>query len=467
MNIKISKADIIWSYIAQFLQMSAGILVLPYTLKMLTAEEVGFNYIMLTVGSLVALLDFGFSPQFGRNISYIFGGADQLIKEGVVQSQSMEINWSLLSNMIHVAKKVYFILSFFAFTLMITFGTWYIYTVTDGFCSISHVLLIWGLYSFSVYFNIYVSYYNALLTGSGKIKESKIAIVISRLSYLFISYVLLYYGIGLIGLSIAYLVQPFVVTVLSKHYFYTKHLKDKLKQYKYSKEDVHKLFMIIWYNAKRLGINNLGAYGITKMGMFLAGLYLSLEEVSSYGLMIQLITAIGTISGIFLVTYMPQLSAFRVSGDKENLISTFSLSMVLNYIIFFSLCTGLILVGPMFINILGSSSKLPSTGIIVLYSIVILLENNHSSFASLITTNNEIPFVKAGLLSGIFISILSLFSLRFTNMGLLGLVLVQGICQLAYNNWKWPMYILEEFEMSYVDLIKNGFNSLKNQIRHE
>lgn len=33
------------------------------------------NYLMLTVGSLVSLFDFGFAPQFGRNITYVFAGA--------------------------------------------------------------------------------------------------------------------------------------------------------------------------------------------------------------------------------------------------------------------------------------------------------------------------------------------------------------------------------------------------------
>ena len=81
MEIKITKADVIWGYIATFFQIASGIIVLPFILKMLSPEEIGLNYLMVTVASMIALVDFGFAPQFGRNISYLFGGAQKLQKE--------------------------------------------------------------------------------------------------------------------------------------------------------------------------------------------------------------------------------------------------------------------------------------------------------------------------------------------------------------------------------------------------
>ena len=82
-QIVISRKDIIWGYVTLFFQMASGLITLPLILKMLSAEEIGMNYLMLTVGSLVSLFDFGFAPQFGRNITYVFAGAQALKKEGV------------------------------------------------------------------------------------------------------------------------------------------------------------------------------------------------------------------------------------------------------------------------------------------------------------------------------------------------------------------------------------------------
>ena len=58
MNISLSKNDIIWGYFAQFFSIASGIITLPLILRMLSAEEIGMNYLMLTIGSLVALFWF-------------------------------------------------------------------------------------------------------------------------------------------------------------------------------------------------------------------------------------------------------------------------------------------------------------------------------------------------------------------------------------------------------------------------
>ena len=69
-------------------------------------------------------------------------------------------------------------------------------------------------------------------------------------------------------------------------------------------------------------------------------------------------------------------------------------------------------------------------------------------FAELIATSNEIPFVKANLISGFIIIILTTCSLQFTQLGLIGVILSEGIVELSYNNWKWPSRIFKEFNFS-------------------
>ena len=133
MNIVISKKDIAWGYIAIFFQMASGILVLPFVLRMLSADEIGFNYILLTVGQIVSLFDFSFSLMFGRNLSYIFSGAQVLKKEGVQVSDATSINYHLLYATIQVIKKCYQILSILSLLGLLIFGTVYVYYVSDGF----------------------------------------------------------------------------------------------------------------------------------------------------------------------------------------------------------------------------------------------------------------------------------------------------------------------------------------------
>lgn len=99
--------------------------------------------------------------------------------------------------MLEVAKMVYRRLSVLVLLLMLTIGTIYIYYVTDGFSSVKHSLAIWCVYSFSTFFNLYFAYFNALLTGTGQIKEEKGYYIISYWLYYYIHYTsVLWYGVN-------------------------------------------------------------------------------------------------------------------------------------------------------------------------------------------------------------------------------------------------------------------------------
>ena len=155
-KISITKKDVIWGYVAIAFSLATGFVTLPIILSMLTSEEVGMNYLMLSVSSIVALLDFGFAPQFGRNFTYVHSGAQTLLKEGVeVVSKGESVNYHLLAVLLKTAKTVYFRISVTALVLMLTFGTWYIYEVTDGFTNVKNSFYIWATFSISTFFNIY------------------------------------------------------------------------------------------------------------------------------------------------------------------------------------------------------------------------------------------------------------------------------------------------------------------------
>lgn len=463
MKIELSKSDIIWSYLAQFFNIGAGFITLPLVLHMLSTEEIAMNYMMLTVGSMVALIDFGFAPQFGRNITYVFSGAQTLKKQGLSNEVGEKINYHLLKCLIDVAKSVYQIMSLIVLAIMLTFGTWYIYCVTEGFTTVHNSLLIWLAYSISVYFNIYFYYYSSLLTGRGKIMESKKAMMASKISYILLSYILLLCGLGLIGLCIANLVSPFISRWMQYYWFYDTDLKTNLNREISTKKEKIELFKIIWHNAKKLGLNFIGSYAISKFSMFIIGLFLVSKEVSSYGLMTQLVGIISGVSGVLFTSLLPSLANSRVDNDKTRLLNEFAGAMNLFYFIFILGSLILVLFGTPALNLIKSNAELPTLTILSMYLLVSLLEGNHSNFASFITTNNEIPFVKAALLSGFSICVLDYIVLKYTNLGLWGIVLVQGIVQLAYNNWYWPMKVCKELNISFATFLKTGIkvNSLK------
>lgn len=454
-NVTITKKDVIWSYISQFFNIGAGLITLPLILHKLSADEIGMNYLMITISTMVGLLDFGFAPQFARNITYVFAGAHELRKEGVAEAHS-DIDYNLLNNMIGVARMVYTRLAFFSLLIMITLGTWYIYRVTQGFTNVPNSLAIWLLYSLSIFFNIYFVYYSSLLTGRGQVMEAKKAMLMQRITYIILAYILLLMGFGLMGVVISNLLSPFVGRFLSHRSFYDSNMKLELGKTETSKEHQRELFKTIWYNAKKLGLVFLGSYAINKFGMFIAGLFLSLTEIASYGLMIQLFSIVTGISMTYNTAMQPRFAGYRTTDENNSLIKSFALTMIVFYILFFLGALCIIALGPWFLRIIGSNVTLPSIGITAVYGLVLLLENNHSMFSTFIVTGNKIPFVESSLIAGGAICLLSFLSLKFTATGILGLVLVQGICQLAYANWKWPYVVCKQFHISFIGFLKTG-----------
>lgn len=455
-KINITKKDIVWSYLAQFFNIGAGFITLPLVLNKLSADEIGMNYLMITVSTIVALLDFGFAPQFARNITYVFAGAQELKKEGVAESYE-KINYNLVARMIGVAKMVYSILAIISLIIMLTLGTWYIYDVTNGFKKVNNSFIIWIIYSISVFFNVYYVYYSSLLVGRGLIMESKKAMIFQRIFYIILTYTLLIIGFGLLGVVIANLLSPFVGRFLSYRYFYDKEIRDKINNQNITRQEKFELFKIIWFNAKKLGLVFVGAYAVNKLGIFFAGMFLSLPEVASYGLLVQIGSIISGISLTYFNAEQPKFAQLRTENKNKELILNLASSMNIYYILNIIGFTSLILLGPWFLKIIDSHTSLPTSIIILVYGIILLLENNHGAFATFIVTGNKIPFVESSLIAGAIICIGTYFILKYTTTGLMGIIAVQGICQLTYSNWKWPYVVCKEFKISFIKFLEIGF----------
>tara|TARA_B110000240_G_scaffold193010_1_gene238180 strand:- start:942 stop:2351 length:1410 start_codon:yes stop_codon:yes gene_type:complete len=463
--IKNTNKDIYWSYFAQIFSVFSGIIILPFILKLLTPEEVGFYYLLISITSLVVLFDFGFAPQFARNISYIYGGAQELKKEGVNTINNQNINYRLLTNMIHTAKVVYKRLAFVVLLLMISIGTLYISKVTNDFKTIENSFIIWMLFSVSISFNIYYSYYSSILIGAGKIKESKKANFYSKLSLIILTILFLKLGYGIFGVALANFICPFVNRYLSYKYYFSDEIKLEIGKHNISKREKLELFKILWFNTKKLGFVFLGSFAVNRFSIFIAGLFLSLSEVGSLGIMLQFFSLLMVCSSTIFNVNQPRFSSLRTTDQRNTLLKEFSFTMNIYYILFLLGSIIIILFGPFVLELINSNTILPSTQILILFSIVVFLEGNHSIFASFIVTGNTVPFVNPSLIAAFFIIILDYIILDFSSLKILGLVLVQGLVQLAYANWKWPLVVLNDFKISFLDFIIIGIKESNRRIK--
>lgn len=449
--------DIIWNYAATLLKIASSVLLLPLILKMMPTEMVGIWSIFVTITSLVTLFDFGFTISFTRNVTYVFSGVSELKKSGynLVDSNVGDINFSLLKGLIESMRWFYKRLAFFVFFLLITGGTFYIRHIVNNYTG-DHleIYLSWIILCLISAYNLYTLYYESLLLGKALIKRSKQIIIIGQSIYLVIAASLILYGFGLISIVSAQVFSVLIIRILSYKSFFNKEIVTKLK----SVESVsrNEIIPIIYPNAFKIGLTGLGGFLVTRSAIIIGSFYLSLTEIAQYGITWQIISVLSGLASVYISTFQPYIANYRVS-DKVFMIKELYVKgvfyLIMSYVFFGLLIMYIV---PYFLNIIRSNTELMPIGISLCLLIVSFLETNHSIAGNILLTKNEVPFFKASIISGLSTIVLLYILLKFTNLGLLSMILAPGIVQIVYQNWKWPVEVIKDLNLTLADL-KNMF----------
>ncbi|MEZ9753817.1 O-unit flippase-like protein [Vibrio splendidus] len=429
-----SKKDVIWGYLAQFLNIGSGIIIIPVAIKYLTTEELGLWYLFIAIAGLAQLLEFGFQPTISRMISYVYSGAKYLLPTGIPE-MGKDINYQLLYDLISASKKIYRYISITTAVFLLTIGTYYLNTFQEFEVN---QLIAWVVFSSSTIINFYFSYLNGIIIGKGEQLVLYRIVSFSKLLMLMVSVPLLVLNYGLMSMAIG----TFVSLLITRLLLY-KQLNDKQKL------DVNRLSLIdkvslsqvkiVWKAAWKLGLTSLGAFLILRANQFIASSYLGLQVAASYGLTIQIISVLSSVSAMYFTLNLPRINALQSLKDRVKIKPLVKKTFVVVYLLYFLGSLGLVLIGVPILKYLSSNTELVSLNLLVLMLFMYGLELNHSISATYLTTLNKVPFVYSALISGICIVFLSLIIVNFSTIGLLGLVCAQFIIQFAYNNWYWPL----------------------------
>jgi O-antigen/teichoic acid export membrane protein len=452
---EISRKDVIWNYAATFLKLASSILLLPIILRMMPSEMVGIWMVFVTISAFSTLIDFGFSPSFTRNISYVFSGVKSLQKTGyeVVDEHSASIDYGLLKGIIYAMRWIYARMALFLLLILISVGSFYIHTIIQDYTgSHSDVYIAWVILCLINTYNLYTLYYDSLLQGKGLIKKSKQIIIIGQLAYLLTAMILLFVGKGLIAVVCAQVFSVVIIRWLSHRTFFTSEMKMILKsnQEKQAKE----ILSIILPNSLRIGATSLGSFIIQKSSIIIGSLFLSLNEIASYGITFQIITVLISLAGIYTTTYMPKIVQLRVLQNKAAIKYVYIKGEMILISIFLVGGMVLLFLGQWALNVIGSSTQLLQQSMLFVALLISFFESNHSLAGSILLTKNEVPFFKASLVSAVFTIIVLVLLLNYSTLGLWAMVIAPGIVQGAYQNWKWPLVVCKDLAITRWDILK-------------
>ncbi|MDD4968799.1 MAG: O-unit flippase-like protein [Paludibacter sp.] len=448
----ITKVDVIWNFAATILKVAAGVLILPLVLHILPAEDVGLWTIFVSVGAMSFLLDFGFGDSFARNITYIFSGVKNLQKTGhETVIEKTEIDYSLLKGTIIAMRRFYGVISLFLLTLLTTLGSYYIYTVLKNYHGDRiQVFFAWGAYCILAIYQLYTLYYDALLRGRGMIKRSKQILVLANIAFIIVASIFLLLGFGLISLVLGQLTSILINRILCKLIFYDAEIKVKLNNVKPQSPSV--IFKILLPNATKLGITSIGGFLITRSSIVIGSLYLSLQDIGSFGITKQVLELLAGIAIVWYNSFNPMISKYRIENNTASIKNIFIRSLHVQLFVFTAGGLFLFLFGNKLLIVMGSKTLFLTQGLLSIYLLLIIVESIFTSAGGMLLTKNIVPFFKASILSGIAIVLMMVIFFKYTDLGVLSMILAPLIVDFAYQAWKWPLEIKKDLNIKFKDL---------------
>lgn len=447
--INITKKDVVWNFVATFLKTASSIILLPLILKYLSAEEIGIWTIFVTIGGLISIADFGFSPSFSRNITFIFSGVSKLSKVGFdSQSTTGLINYNLLKTTLKAMKYFYLRVAIFVFFFLLIFGTYYIKNILNDYVgSRNNIYLAWFIFVCFISFNMYTNYFESLLLGKGLIKDSKQINIMTQMIYLFLASILLLMGYGLVGFFGAQLFSSILTRYFTYKKFYTFELKAKLKS---SSEDNFKdIIRTIFPNAIKGGISSLGSLFIYRAPLIIGSMFLSLQDIGSYGLTRQIFDIIYLVASTYSITYFPKLSNNWAINDINANRFIYVKSLLVTIFLYLLAIPPLVLFANKFLIVYGSNTLLLAG--LPLYILIghYFLTLIHGQSVPIIVSRNHLPLYYVGFIGGIMVMILTFVMLKFFTFGVVSLIIAPTIVYMSYENWKWPTFAFKILELDF------------------
>jgi O-antigen/teichoic acid export membrane protein len=377
---------------------------------------------------------------------YVYSGAKKIQKRGLHNGDGdTSIDYSLFKGLINAMKYFYSRVGLILLTLLLTVGTYYIYHILQDYSGNKlEVYIAWFILCIINSYNCYAQYYDALLKGVGKVKRINQIKVLSSFLYILVAIIMILLKFNLIAIVCAQVVQILSLRLLSQKSFFTKELKTLLLDV--VAKPVKDVIKPIAPNAIKLGIVGFAAFLTTRVANIIAPLYLPLSDVASYGITIQIIIIIGSLTQVYFFAYEPQIINFRVTGNISGIKKIFWRCTFILLVIFVVGGLALIFLGDWALGLIHSKTFLTNTAFIVVALIMYMLEMNWSNAGGFILSNNEVPFFYADVITGIATVVIMFLLLQFTNLGIWSLLLAQFATGLAYNYWKWPLYLIKQLK---------------------
>lgn len=411
----------------------SGIAVLPLMVKLLPRDHLGLWYVFLSLQGIGALFDLGFAPAATRAIGYLWAGASELKQFGVSTSSLPSLpNYSLLNELVSTMRLFYRFFGVTTGVIMLAAGGFWIWHKTVGLPDSNELRWCYAVFVIGAFLNATGDLWPALLAGINGVLRAQQLLLGSALINAVAVVVGLLSHWGLWALVIGSLSSGCFLRVAGRLSF----LRMLGSQYRIAPvrlQLIHQLWPMAW----RSGLVSLGGYLVLSANTLICSAFLGLAVTASYGLTMNILKILASATSIFTQVKFPLVNQLRIRQQVAAIVDLWIRRTRLSVATYIFGSLVLLIAGGRMLNLIGAHTTFLDPPQLALALLVIGLEMHHSLYGTLVISENQNPFVKPALISGVATVLLSLFLTM--RIGVWGMLLAQGSVQAAFNNW-WTVY---------------------------
>lgn len=433
-----------FGFVAQFLQFGAGLALIPFMVTRLSSAEVGLWYVFIAAQGLAVISDFGFQPTLVRAFSLGQAGAKWLERQGLGEPDpgTRDPNPVLLAATLAAARQLYRWIAGGVLLVLLAAGLPYMTMLArQGGLDEATVQLAWAIFSVSVALILLFQWITPVLMGTGRIQQNYLVLIVNRGFYALVGIAALLAGGGLVALAVSAVVGQVAARMLAQ--ILVRPAMAPFRSICVDAAARRSTLAAIWPNASRMGVVAIGTFLINRYTLFVVSTFVGLAAAAPYALSLQILMAVSAVAQLPMIITTPQAIASRMRQERTELRHLLLRNLLLFAGLFAVGALMTVMIVPWLLGSIGSRTELLPPATLLLMSGVLLLEGFHSTAAAFISTRNDVPFVPAALLSGLGVGITTTVA-GWLGGGVAALIVCQGLVQLAYNNWHWPLVAWKE-----------------------
>jgi O-antigen/teichoic acid export membrane protein len=428
-----------WSWLFNGLRVGSALLLLPLLVRLLGKSDLGMHYVLLSLGALAMMVDFGFAGAIWRAVCIALAGGKELRAEGLAPPAGPQAapNHELLWDVLATTRRLYLGLAMIALLLLGAGGTLVVARHAQATSSPEITWLAWALTLALAVWEVYAGWWSTYLAALNRVVTAARLNCLAHGLKLLLAAGLLLAGLGLLALPLAGLVATGVQRLLAR-----RACLQVLSAWPPPKRsaDTRGLLRVLWPNSWRQGVIGVGSYLGANSAAFISLELFGLAATAQFGLSLQLVAVAQSMAASWTAVKWPEIAQHCARGDHAAMRRVFQLRLWLQLVTFLALAAVLVPCAQPLLNWLGSNKEVLPLFWFALLALNAFFDMQFSAWGTLISTGNRIPVMWPALLGTLAGLALALAFIANSSFGLGALVLGPLLAGSAFNYWYWPAY---------------------------